>query len=151
MANTGRVLVLTLQEVSDPGGIPTGNTKDNIETDPDYIAPFEDTALCPITYTTDCPSYFAATGLNDSIIFEFALGNDIVDNPALGFIKFKAMIGAVEQGNVTFPLPNNPKNYFTDILTGLANATAYDLEIDYLAPSTALVANCDLLITVTTT
>lgn len=151
MANTGRVLVLTLKEVSDPGDIPTGNTKTNVPEDPDYIPPYEDLSLCPLTYTTDCPSYYAATGLNDSIIFEFTLDNAIVDNPAIGFIKFKAMIASVEQGNVTFPLPNSPKNYFADTLTGLADATAYDLEIDYLSPSATLVQNCDLSLTVTTT
>jgi len=151
MANTGRVIVLTLQEVTDPGGVPTGDTKNNVIEDPDYIAPYEDLTLCPIIYTTDCPTYFAATGLNDSIIFEFSLDNAVVDNPALGYIKLKFMIAAVEQANVTFPLPNSPKNYFSDTKTGLLSATSYDLEIDYLSPSTSVVATCNLATTITTT
>lgn len=150
MANTGRVLVLTLKEVEDPGGTPTGNTKVNTVSDPDYIAPYDDTVLCPITYNTNCPVYYAATGLNDSIIFELSLDNAQVDNPALGFIKVKAMIGAVEQGNITFPLPNSTPNYFTSTISGLADSTAYDIEVDYLAPNTTLVTNCDLSLTITT-
>lgn len=150
MANTGRVLVITLKEQEIPGNIDTGNTKANVISDDDYISPYTDLTECPVSYTTDCPDIIA-TGLDDSIIFEFSLGNDVINNPAIKYVKVKLMISGVEQANSTFTLPITSENYFSDTITGLANATAYDIEIDYLAPNSSVVQNCPSLATVTTT
>lgn len=150
MANTGRVIVLTLQEEEVPGYIPTGNTKVNEVSDEDYIPPYIDTEACPVTYTTDCPDLIA-TGLDDSVVFEFALQNDVVLNPAIAYVKVKAMLVGVEQGNVTFTLPITAVNYFNDVITGLADSATYDIDVDYLDSSLSVVQNCPALASVTTT
>lgn len=158
MANTGNLIILTLQQVASPCPAPwTGcdcapgcPTKPNVPTDPNYEPTVQNLDLCPITYTTTCPSV-VATGENDSIEFEFALLTSVVNNPALAKVKIKAMITTVEHGSVTFVLPGTSGNYFSGIITGLADATAYTIEIDYLDDADAVVANCPSITTVTTT
>jgi hypothetical protein len=48
MENTGIKKYSVLIEINDRTGLPTGRTKPNVPTDPDYIAPIEDLNACPI-------------------------------------------------------------------------------------------------------
>ena len=48
MANTGLKIYQDLEEFNSITGIATGNTKPNVDTDPDYIAPVQDLTLCPL-------------------------------------------------------------------------------------------------------
>lgn len=48
MANTGYKVYNTLEEYDTATGVATGNTKPNVDTDPDYVAPVYDTTTCPI-------------------------------------------------------------------------------------------------------
>lgn len=52
MENTGKLIFNTLIQINDRTGLPTGVTKPNILTDPDYIAPTIDTQSCPLPTTT---------------------------------------------------------------------------------------------------
>ena len=157
MANTGIETVLTLKEVEAPCPPPfTGcvcapgcPTKPNVPNDPDYIAPYQNLTNCPISYTTTCPDV-VATGAALSVVFEFALLNSVIENPALDKVKIKAMLAAVEQGSVTFTFPGPSANWFSGTITGLAAATTYDIEIDYLDAADVVVANCPSLASVTT-
>ena len=45
---TGVLITLTLIEIDGITGLPTGNSKPNVSSDPDYIPPIIDTETCPI-------------------------------------------------------------------------------------------------------
>lgn len=49
MANSGQKGWATLEEYVIATGVPTGATKPNVASDPDYIAPITDHTSCPIT------------------------------------------------------------------------------------------------------
>jgi hypothetical protein len=150
MANTGKVLVLTLKEVHSTNGATTGNTKTNAVEDADYIAPYLDVTKCPITYTTTCP-VVKATGLDDSLVFEFGLPNSTIFNPAIATVRVKIMLSGSPVDQVDFALPNSTDNYFTGTVTGLLTGTAYTIEIDYLNEASDVVGNCPSLANITTT
>lgn len=149
--NTGINNVVNLDEINEETEVATGNTKPNVPSDDDYIPPFEDLSNCPVTYSTVCPTDFIATGLNDSIIFEFSLPSAVITNPAIAFIKVKAMLSGLEQGSKIFTLPNSTDNYFSDTIISLANATTYNLDVEYLSSGSIVVASCPNLTIVTTT
>jgi hypothetical protein len=52
MGYTGRVIYKTLVEYNSATGEPTGVTKPNVSSDPDYIPPFYDENACPTTQDT---------------------------------------------------------------------------------------------------
>lgn len=52
MSNTGEYKVAKLIEVNSITGLPTGNSKPNLPSDPDYIEPVTDYDRCPIIPTT---------------------------------------------------------------------------------------------------
>lgn len=52
MENTGYFVVTTLYEVDIETGQATGRIKENVPSDPDYIAPYIDYEMCPIPTTT---------------------------------------------------------------------------------------------------
>lgn len=149
MPNTGNVITITLKEVSSPGGIPTGATKNNLPADPDYIDVYYDTVACPLTFTDTCPTVIA-TGEPNSLLFEFSLPNAVVNNPSIVTINVKAMIGAAQQAIVVFNLPNVTPNYFKGELTGLASTTAYTIDIEYLNSSAVVVKTCTAVASVST-
>lgn len=57
--NTGQLIYNILIEINDRTSLPTGRTKLNIPSDPDYIPPHIDGVVCPlpqiITTTTTIP------------------------------------------------------------------------------------------------
>lgn len=149
MANTGKVIVLTLKEVHSSNGEATGSTKTNSVSDADYISPYLDVSKCAITYTFTCPTVMA-TGGTLSITFEFSLPNSTLFNPDVSTVRIKAMLSGSPVSNVDFALPNANKNYFSGTITGLAAATTYTLEIDYLNGSSVVTGNCPSLGDITT-
>jgi hypothetical protein len=158
VANTGTQINLTLKEVEAPCPepytgctcAPTCPTKPNSPSDPDYVPPFVNLTNCPVVYTTTCPAV-ACTGLTTSILYEFGLLNSVLNNPSLDKVKIKAMISGVQQGFITTVLSTNPTlNYFSGSIVGLVSSTTYDIEIDYLDASNAVVSNCPSLASITT-
>lgn len=156
MANTGIEIVLTLKEgqMPCPPCTPlTGNTKANMEGDPDYIAPYLNLTNCPITPTLDCPVAVMATGFTDGTAqFEFSVTPSALAVANLAKIKIKFMLATVETASFVFTLPHSPTNYFEDSVSGLAASTTYDIEIDYLDSSDVLLpsGNCVTGVSVTT-
>lgn len=140
MANTGIEIVLTLKEVLPPipPGTPTGNTKPNVEGDPDYIAPYQNLAKCPITYGDSCPSSIIETPTTSTLQFEFSLDNSVVNNPAIKSIKVSAELSGTEVTSTIFNLPNTPSpNFFINTLSGLASSTTYSLVVRYYSATNA--------------
>jgi hypothetical protein len=149
MPNTGNVLTLTLKEVQMPANIPTGNTKPNTPSDPDYIGLVLNTTTCPISFDTLCPVVIA-TGETTSILFEFSLPNSVVNNPAVFSVRVTALLSAVPASIVFFNLPKTNPNYFAGELTGLTLGNTYTIDIDYLDDTLAVFDSCPTVATITT-
>lgn len=149
MPNTGQKIVLTLQEVDQDSGIPTGNTKPNSPLDPDYIAPYTDTIDCPVTASLECPIEIVATGYTDGTAeIEFSLAGTTTNYPGLANIKIRVMNSVpTEVTNVIFTNPHVPANYFYGTVTGLTAATTYTLRIQYLDSSNVLLSGGDCVTT----
>lgn len=149
MANTGIKVVLTLQQIDDNTGIPTGLTKPNIQGDPDYIAPYLDLVDCPIVASLLCPVDMIATGYTDgSAEFEFTLESDTTSYPGLDNIKVRIMNSVPsEVADVIFSIPNTPENYFQGSVTAgtLAAGTTYTLRIQYRDSSDNVLAGGDCI------
>lgn len=151
MPNTGIKVVLTLQQVDDNTGIPTGLTKPNIIGDPDYIAPYLDLVDCPIVASLQCPVTMIATGYTDgSAEFEFTLESDTTSYPGLDNIKVRIMNSVpAEVASVIFSIPNSPENYFYgSVVPGtLTASTTYTLRIQYRDSSDNILAGGDCIAT----
>lgn len=143
MANTGKKIVLTLKERKDPAGTLTGNKKDNVPTDPNYIPDYIDPVSCPLVFSTNCPVILSTkTGTN--LYYEFTLSNDVVTNPAVKKIVVSTSVGGFAH---TYLLPNSPSpNYFTNTFTGLNSITHYDLVVTYLNTGDVLVHTCNITV-----
>ncbi len=155
MSNTGVKIVLTLEEVQlpCPPCTPTGNTKPNSQGDPDYIAPYVDVVACPVVPTLDCPVAVIATGFTDGTSqFEFSVSPATLAVANLAKIKVKYMLASSEIASQVFLLPHSPSNYFEGSVAGLTGSTTYDIEIDYLNSSDAVLpgGTCVTGVTVTT-
>ncbi len=152
MANTGRVLTTVLEDVIPPCPsvcTPLGHTKPNIPTDPDYIEPEYNTSLCPVTSNTECPKFVATAESASIVTYEMNVPNSVINNPAIDFVKV-SMTGGPSPSNQTFSLPFSPQpNYKLD--TAILIAGTYNITIEYLSPSSTLVASCPNIATVTVT
>lgn len=83
--NTGIKNVLTLQQINTATDTPTGQTKPNIPSDPNYISPYQDLVNCPITYTQLCPdAIFTVVG--SVAEYEYSLALSTANNPAIASI-----------------------------------------------------------------
>lgn len=151
MANTGQKVVLTLKQVDEDTGIPTGLTKNNIPGDPDYIAPYEDLVDCPLTANLQCPISIAATGYTDgSAEIEFSLENPTVSYPGLDNVKIRFMNSVpAEVAEIVFAIPHIPANYFAGSLTAgtLTASTTYTLRIQYRDSSNNILSGGDCITT----
>ena len=135
MANDGIEIVLTLEQVVSGSNTPTGLTKANVMTDPDYISPFFNTASCPITYNTSCP-VMTATAQTGTIIFEFSLPNSVVKNPNLTGVMVLAITASGISGSTLFNFPNNPANFFSgSVGSGMKADPLYTLALAYMSGS----------------
>ena len=143
-SNTGTLLTLTLQEVTDPGGVPTGETKPNVPDDPDYIAPVTDTITCPLAFDLACPTDAMSTFYGSGELYgEFAISNAVRFNPAVDNIAVYAYntTGPGREGSpIIFPDPTLT-NYYDVSFTGLA-AIDYTIEIVYRSAVNAELATC---------
>jgi hypothetical protein len=138
MANTGKKIVLTLKEQQNPGSSDTGEVKNNVPSDADYVAPYTDTDECPIVYTDACPIViFTKTGTQ--LEYEFSLPNAVVQNPVIKKIRVKLSAGGFQQ---TITLPNTTPNYFHGLFTGIDSGTTYTVAVDYLDNSNNVVKAC---------
>lgn len=141
--NTGNVLVLTLQEVTDPGGVPTGNTKSNSIGDPDYIAPFMDTDTCPVTVGLDCPTDAVSTFAGSNLYYEFTIPNTVKTNPAVDNIAVYAYDTNLSARDGSPQIIADPTltNYYDGIFAGLAGVS-YTIEVVYRNASNTELASC---------
>lgn len=101
--NTGYVVVSTLEEYNVNTGDPTGVTKMNTPSDPDYIPPYVDVVECPPTYDMVCPT---ATFTNSTREYEYSLKPSTATNPAIDHIVLQ-QVDTVTSGilaNTTVPL-----------------------------------------------
>ena len=139
MANTGYVQVISLKKVKNPGGIPTGDVKPNLPTDPNYIAPYLDLLHCPVVYDLACPSGVTYTHTSTTLQWEVQINNDVILNPLV-----KKIVIALNTGgfSTTFVLPTNPPNYFSGQFTGLTPSTTYTMVITYLGAGDVVLATC---------
>ena len=115
----GIVDVLTLKEVNEDTLVPSGNTKPNTPSDPDYIAPYEDTTLCPVTYTLNAPAniIMTANGTDERYAIDFGLNDDVIKNPVLATIlaTIRNATTATTLGTKIWTIPNTPNpNAFFD-------------------------------------
>lgn len=143
MANTGKKIVLTLKQVDQATGAPSGMTKPNAQDDPDYIAPYKDTKDCPIVADTTCP-VLLTTGKTASIELELNVTNGVLSNSNIRKIKVKIMDGGgtVEQVSKVYNLPFSPStNYKYDLVAEIP-VGVHKMQIDYLNGADSIVANC---------
>lgn len=141
MPNTGKKLVLTLKEIQNPGAVDTGDTKDNLSSDADYIAPYTDLVDCPVVYTTECAVVKYTRSVDEtSLEYEFSLSNAVVENPVIVKITVELDSGGFID---TFVLPNTPSpNYFSGSFAGLTAGTPYVITVKYWDVSDNVVATC---------
>lgn len=141
MANTGTKIVLTLQEINDITGLPTGNTKPNVVTDPDYISPTTDLTECPITYDTTCPNSII-TGGSGTLQYEFAVPTTVSSNPLIVKVRISAVTGTTVVTSTTIILPNTTGNYYEGTFSGLTAGT-YFLRVEYINSSDVTINTCN--------
>ncbi len=146
MPNTGKVITLTLKELYDHDNSPTGVTKPNSPSDPDYIAPSVDLATCPVSYTTTCPVPLT-TGRAGEAEYEFSLLSSVINNPAIAKVNVKLMDGVTLIANHLYTFPHS--QYFQGVFTVAADT--YTLDITYLNSGNAVVANCTSVATIIVT
>lgn len=143
MANTGTKIVLTLKEVAQPAGTATGNTKNNVSTDANYIAPYQDLQDCSITFAMVCPVVIF-TRLGTTLEYEFHLPNEVAKNPAVTKVIVET---SVSPGTFfhTYTIPNSPsENFISNKFIGLTSSTNYDIVIKYYNASDALLHTCTI-------
>lgn len=154
MANTGKEIVLTLDEMilPYPPPNPTGNTKPNVIGDPDYIAPYINLTNCPIATDDTCP-LFLATGGNDIIEYEFSIFNSVLANPAIAAIKIQVLdgTGPTVQLETTYTFPMSPSETFKSATFTTVPPGSHQIDAQYLDGDDNVVAVCTNLATVTTT
>lgn len=139
----GIIDILTLKEVNASNNVPTGNTKPNLTSNSDYIAPHTDTTLCPVNYTLNAPSSVVATVTPTRYNIEFGLNDDVILNPDLAKITATFVKGSTTVATVTWNVPNTPnRNAFfkSGITSGLSVGDAVTINLQYLNVSNTPIA-----------
>lgn len=149
---TGIKDILTLKEINSVTSIPTGNTKTNLISDPDYIAPVVDTTSCPISYTLNAPSRLIATILTNSYNFEFGLNINVYNNPVLDHITvtLRNATTASTIASTTFNIPNTPNiaAFFNNALVAVGLAgQSWAIDINYFNAASVNIASYNNFIT----
>lgn len=142
--NTGNLLTLTLKEVDyNNANTPTGQVKDNIPGNTDYVAPTA-SGSCAITYTLDCPVDQVVTSLGDKVEWEFSLASAVKNNPEIA--KIQVFVYNVDtSATVGVPIEYNSPydyHYFSGEFTGLAAGPTYTIRIKYLNASGVELKTC---------
>lgn len=139
MANTGRKIILTLKEVTDPGGVPTGNTKPNVPEDPDYIPPEFPSPDCPVVVDLACPSVIY-TGKAGSVEYEFSMPSSAYANPSIYNVVVKLLSGVTLIDSDAYANISTLPNYFHGNLS--ATAGTYTISVEYSDISATLLQTC---------
>lgn len=126
MSNTGNIGFTTLQEIYSDTGLPTGNTKLNVLTDPDYIPPTLDLVNCPMD-RVDPVINTIQIQIENASTQSFLLTNVEVVASSLTLsdaYAFHPTEGLLPATSIYFPIvaPNQLSNY-TDIKFILATAS----------------------------
>lgn len=141
MANTGTKIVITLKEMAEPAHTATGRTKNNVNTDVNYIAPYVDLQDCPVVFANTCPVVIY-TKTSTELEYEFYIPDEVGKNPAIGIIRVELTVDA--SVNVrNYAIPNTPSdNFIAGKFTGLDSGLHYDIRVKYINTSDAVVATC---------
>jgi hypothetical protein len=113
MSNTGYKIFTDLEEYDELTGNATGNTKPNVDSDPDYIPPTEDTQACPI----DVGAPFIK---NPTDGFEYPYGTNITIE-----VGYYGKNSIVTDNLVVYLDPGNGMSY-SGSGTNVEDLTAYD-------------------------
>lgn len=76
MENDGYKIYTVLVEYNSRTGLPTGRTKPNIPSDPDYRAPVIDLTLCPLPGAPVVPTMNVIVEIDSGFVFEVRLQYD---------------------------------------------------------------------------
>lgn len=136
MSNTGKKIVLTLKQINSVTFAPTGLTEANTFGTPEYIPPYTDFIICPLTNSLSCP-IIVSSGFIGSIGFEFSLLSSTVDNVQVKSVNVVAVSQSLSRGSSSFTLPNTTPNYFSGSIGSLSHGT-YTLNIQFVSGSTIL-------------
>jgi hypothetical protein len=139
----GIIDILTLKEVNASNNVPTGNTKPNLTSNSDYIAPHTDTTLCPVNYTLNAPSSVVSTVTPTRYTIEFGLNDDIILNPDLAKITATFVKGSTTVATISWNIPNTPnRNAFfkSGTTTGLIVGDSVIINLQYLNVSNTPIA-----------
>lgn len=141
--NTGIEITLTLQEVdANDGNNPTGNTKVNDASDPDYIPPATDLTDCPITGTLTCPTDLVTTFSGATLQYEFALLASVVNNPNIAKMEiyvYNVDTASTEGSPVTVVNPS--VNYYAGSFGALGGSN-YTIQVRYLDNTDTILTTC---------
>jgi hypothetical protein len=123
MGNTGYKYFITLEKYYTDNNTPTGETKPNAVSDPDYIAPFQDIINCPPTsryYNTqqtktvkrnNCGTGYLGSNVTLTAFPNQFVSNESVNdanNQAIAWLDSNAQIYANSSGTCT--INSNPQN-----------------------------------------
>lgn len=141
--NTGNLITLTLQEVNEITLTPTGDTKPNIPSDPDYIAPVEDTITCPITTDLACPTDGVRTFSSGTVYYEFAIPSTVRFNPSVDNIAIYAYntVTSNRVGSPTVISDPTLTNFYSGSFTSLG-VQNHTVEVVYRSNINAELASC---------
>ena len=143
--NNGYVNYETLYEFDVATLVPTGNIKPNDPLDIDYIPPFFDVTLCPITYTSGCPitvRTIPPAPNNTVLTYELQFDASTVANPAISSIVVNLVNStlSVDESSHTY---NSPYTEFSDsyVSSGFtlsSPANTYTTRIEYYSGATLI-------------
>ena len=142
--NTGFKLTTVLQEVNaNANNAPTGQTKPNNISDPDYISPMIDTTTCPIVYTLDCPTSVVKSYAAGTLNYEFSILNSVKTNSAIAKIQVRAYNtdGSLAEGAPIIINAPFSSAYFSGSIAGLTGSN-YTTQVIYLDSSLNQIQVC---------
>lgn len=152
----GIIDILTLKEVNEDTLVPSGATKPNVIGDPDYIAPHEDTTLCPVSFTLAPPSniILSAISTGSRYAIDFGLNDNVVKNPVLASITatIRNITTSTTLGTKIWTIPNTPNlNAFFDsqALAGISTGNSITVDLVYKNASSTPIATFNNIVTVT--
>ncbi|KAF2330543.1 DUF5977 domain-containing protein [Flavobacterium ginsenosidimutans] len=123
MGNTGYKFYETLEQYYTDDGTSTGETKQNVKTDPDYIAPFQDEVDCPpqvrfyntmqtrtVSKNNCSPGYSGSAVTLTASPNQFVSNESVLDanNQAIAWLDANAQIYANNVGTCIITPTTNP-------------------------------------------
>lgn len=142
--NNGTLIVLTLQEIDgNNGNTPTGNYKNNILGDPDYIPPYFNSSNCPIITNLNCPTSAMTTFASGTLNYEFSISASVKNNPLVDNIAVYAYnTGSSLRDGLPIVISDpTVSNYYSGSFSSLLGPS-YTVEIVYRDNTNAELENC---------